>query len=188
MSCVRDAVGHRGLQRGSCQTPQSPRAALQGPTASSCNAQPWSCSREKATPAASPQSLWDQQLAPGTRGVTARGRLDLGAAGHSSAIATQAGANTNRPHQLPMALCGLKAGICHPARAAVGAQSLQGSTSTSITLGRWARGWGSFQAGCKHRAGCTRGWFPGGTLVSPLTFPRANFTDKRGSQSPGPPH
>lgn len=145
---------------------------------------------------AGPQSLWDQQLAPGTCGATARGHLDLGAAGHSSPISTQAEADADFPHQLPAALCGLKAGICHPGRAAVGAQSTSmGSTSTSITLGRWARqGLRKFSelsvstGKLGREGGCTRGWIFGCTLVSSLTFPRDNFTDKWGSQSPGSPH
>lgn len=142
----------------------------------------------------SPQSLWDRQLAAGTRSVAARGHLDLGAVGHSSPISTQAEANADIPQQLPMAMCVLKAGIYHPSRAAVGAQSPQGSISTSITPGQVGQERGNLselavstgQLG--REGGCTRGWFFGCTLVSSLTFSRDNFTDKPGSRSTWSPH
>lgn len=51
---VRDAVAYRGLQRGSCQTLRGPRVAPVGPRVSSCNAQPWSCSRGKGNPCCKP--------------------------------------------------------------------------------------------------------------------------------------
>lgn len=112
-----------------------------------------------------PQSLWDGQLAAGTHGVTARGHLDQGAVGCSSPISAQAEANADFPHQLPMALGGLKAGICHPGRAVVGAQSPQGSISTSITPGQVGQGLGNFSelavstGQLRREGGCARGWF-----------------------------
>lgn len=106
----------------------------------------------------SPQSLWDRQLAAGTRSVAARGHLDLGAVGHSSPISTQAEANADIPQQLPMAMCVLKAGIYHPSRGSSGC-----TVPTGIHLHKynpWTGGPGageSFRAGCKHRAAGKRG-------------------------------